>query len=132
MEHLETLQMRVTAAMMSVNRMYLKLAFESSDLSALRFAEDVLSPVLDQLGKRWEQGELSLAQIYMSGRLCEALLEESLPTGGLEVEGQLQLAVAVLEDFHVLGKRIVCSVLRAGATGLPITGRLRWMPWWRR
>lgn len=108
------MQDRVSSALLSVNRMYLKLAYESSGMSAIRFAEDVLMPVLDQLGTRWVAGELSLSQIYMSGRLCEALMDEAFQVDDSNTEQRLTIAVAVLEDFHVLGKRIVCSVLRAG------------------
>ena len=48
----------------------------------------------------------------MSGRLCERLLEEHLPARAA-TSNDLAIALAVLEDFHVLGKRIVSSVLLA-------------------
>jgi methanogenic corrinoid protein MtbC1 len=101
---------RVTSALLSINKVYLSLAFETSGMSANRFAEDVIVPVLDQIGDRWQRGELALAQVYMSGRLCEALLDEISGSSPQEIK-EYGLAIAVLEDFHVLGKRIVCSVL---------------------
>jgi methanogenic corrinoid protein MtbC1 len=103
---------RVTSAILSVNYLYLKLAYETSGIEADRFAEEVLVPALDTIGERWEHGDLSLAQVYMSGRMCERLLDEN---GGVrpEAERDHAMAVAILEDFHVLGKRIVCSVLHA-------------------
>jgi methanogenic corrinoid protein MtbC1 len=52
----------------------------------------------------------------MGGRLCEALLEE-ISTVNPEEKKDFGLAVAVLEDFHVLGKRIVCSVLHTAGYG---------------
>lgn len=103
---------RVTPALLSVNMVSLKLAFDGSGLPASRFAEQVLVPVLDSIGERWQKGEISLAQIYMSGRLCERLLEEHLPVEKIQVR-EHALGLAVLEDFHVLGKRMVSSVLHA-------------------
>ena len=101
---------RVTSALLSINKVYLKLAFETSGMNANHFAERVIVPVLDQIGERWQQGELALAQVYMSGRLCESLLDEISTTHPDEIK-DFGVAIAVLEDFHVLGKRIVCSVL---------------------
>ena len=103
---------QVTAALLSINKVNLKCEFETSGLSANRFAEDIIVPVLDQIGGRWQSGELALAQVYMSGRLCEALLDDISSNAHHEIK-ECGLAVAVLEDFHVLGKRIVCSVLNS-------------------
>jgi methanogenic corrinoid protein MtbC1 len=103
---------RVASALLSINNVYLKLAYESSGMEPNRFAEEVLVPVLDTFGDRWQNGELSLAQVYMSGRMCERLLDEYPPIRPVQ-EQRCNLAIAVLEDFHVLGKRIVCSVMNA-------------------
>ena len=101
---------RVTSALLTVNKVYLKLAYETSGMCASTFSEEVIVPVLDGIGERWQRGELSLAQVYMGGRLCEALLDEISATNPGERKDH-GIAIAVLEDFHVLGKRIVCSVL---------------------
>jgi methanogenic corrinoid protein MtbC1 len=102
----------VANALLSINKVSLTLAFERSGMDATRFAEDVLVPVLDQIGDRWQRGELSLSQVYMSGRMCEKLLDDisAVRPENMKDHG---IAVAVLEDFHLLGKRIVCSVLHA-------------------
>jgi len=92
--------------------MYLKLACETSAIEPDHFAEEVLVPVLDTLGERWQRGDVSLAQVYMSGRMCERLLDENAAVKPKQLCDHA-LAVAVLEDFHVLGKRIVCSVLHS-------------------
>jgi methanogenic corrinoid protein MtbC1 len=49
----------------------------------------------------------------MSGRICEDLISEILPPGDPGRKNQSKMAIAVLEDHHVLGKRIVYAVLRA-------------------
>jgi methanogenic corrinoid protein MtbC1 len=49
----------------------------------------------------------------MSGRICEELVAAILPPAEAIREGQPKIAMAVLEDHHRLGSRIVLSVLRA-------------------
>lgn len=115
-KNISTAIVRVTSALLSINKVYLKLAYETSEMSASSFSEEVIVPVLDKIGERWQSGELSLAQVYMGGRLCEALLDEISTTKPEEIQ-DYGIAVAVLEDFHVLGKRIVCSVLHAAGFG---------------
>lgn len=76
--------------------------------------ERLVVPALEQIGVQWEQGELSLAQVYMSGRICEELVEELLPAAPTERRQQPTLGLAILEDHHMLGKRMVAAMLRAG------------------
>lgn len=81
--------------------------------------ESLVMPVLELIGNRWEAGELALSQVYMSGRICEELIETLLPDQGGHGAGcEPRAAIGVLEDHHALGKRIVLSVLRAG--GIPV------------
>ncbi len=84
----------------------------SSRGSAIHLIEQVVVPTLERMGKRWEQGELALAQVFMAGRICEELLEELLPEGVGEHRKTPRIGMAVLEDFHVLGKRLVMSALK--------------------
>jgi len=114
MDDMHDCQQEVAEALISMNRMQLRQAYQHSGLTFIRFAEDVLVPVMDRFGEQWNRGDLSLSQIYMSGCLCEALLSEFATAEDRCSGGQMPMAVAVLEDFHVLGKRIVSSVLRAG------------------
>jgi len=64
----------------------------------------------------------------MSGRICEDLLEElfseTLTDGPPAVETEPpRLAIAVLEDYHLLGKQIVRTVLRAASYQVRDYGR---------
>jgi methanogenic corrinoid protein MtbC1 len=101
------------AALLALDGISLRQIIADSALPTLRFAEEILVPALDQLGERWQQGELSLSQIYMSGRFCERLLDEATVAGAIPQWPTPPMAVAVLEDFHVLGKRLLCGVLKA-------------------
>jgi methanogenic corrinoid protein MtbC1 len=81
--------------------------------------ESLVMPVLERIGNRWEAGELALSQVYMSGRICEELIETLLPDkSGNGAGSEPRVAIGVLEDHHALGKRMVLSVLRAG--GVPV------------
>ncbi len=81
--------------------------------SPLQFVEQVVVPALEQIGDGWESGDVALSQIYMSGRICEKLVDTILPPKDPQRKYQPKMAITVLEDYHLLGKRIVYSILRA-------------------
>jgi len=99
-------------------------AFEQVGAPPLQKAESLIVPALESLGKDWEEGRIALSQIYMASRLCERLLDEVLPARSPVRKDQPKTAIAVLDDHHVLGKRIVYSVLRASGWELVDLGRL--------
>jgi methanogenic corrinoid protein MtbC1 len=83
--------------------------------------DEVVVPALELIGERWEKGEVSLSQVYMSGRLCEELIGK-LPQWQMGAEAgdaaipnarALRIGISTLDDYHVLGKRMVIAVLRA-------------------
>lgn len=62
----------------------------------------VLSPLLVEVGKRWERGELSIAQEHLLSEKMELLLRSQLRA--LErADGPLVLAACVEREEHVLG-----------------------------
>lgn len=75
--------------------------------------EELVVPVLEKVGVGWEKGEVSLSQVYMSGRICEAVVAEILPPKMPSAKNKAKIAIAALEDYHLLGKRMVKSVLLA-------------------
>ncbi|HEY3352827.1 MAG TPA: cobalamin-dependent protein [Polyangia bacterium] len=80
---------------------------------AVEVIEAVIAPALEQLGHAWEAGTVALSQVYMGGRLCEELVNALLPALDEAHEAHPPIAMATLEDYHLLGKRIVLSALRA-------------------
>ena len=86
--------------------------------------EHFIAPALEQIGQRWNQGHIALSQIYMSGRFCEGLVERILPPSAPERKHQPRQAIVVLNDYHMLGKRIVYSVMRASGFELFDYGRM--------
>ena len=85
-------------------------------------ADHLIIPAMDAIGQGWETGRISLAQVYLSGRLCEQLLEPYQPPAGAR-PAQPRLAIATLEDYHLLGKRLVLAALRAGGYAVQDYGR---------
>jgi|ETNmetMinimDraft_30_1059905.scaffolds.fasta_scaffold29511_2 methanogenic corrinoid protein MtbC1 len=92
---------------------------------SVALSDELLVPALESLGAEWETGEASLAEIYMAGRICEELVDALV----LEVRGPestgIQVAVAPLEDPHLLGKRMVRSVVCAAGYDVADWGRIR-------
>jgi methanogenic corrinoid protein MtbC1 len=86
--------------------------------------ESIIVPVLEKIGMGWEQGDIALSQIYMSGRICEEIIETYLPAAAPERISTPPMAIAVLNDYHLLGKRIVYSSLRASGFDLLDYGQI--------
>ena len=83
------------------------------DGGPLAFVSKTVVPALESIGQGWESGKYALAQVFMSGTICEELVDEILPPADPARIRQPEMAIVVLEDFHVLGERIVYSILRA-------------------
>lgn len=86
--------------------------------------EALMVPALIHLGHAWDQGQIALSQIYMSSRICEDIVEGILPASAAERRALPRVAIAVLCDYHTLGKRIVVSVMRASGLGVLDYGRM--------
>jgi methanogenic corrinoid protein MtbC1 len=104
------------SALISVDRVRVGRIIRDSCTPGTPFncVETLIVPALEEIGRRWEAGDVALSQVYMSGRICEEIVDSMLPPGDPRRIDQPRMAIAVLEDHHTLGKRIVVSVLRAG------------------
>lgn len=96
------------------------LAFQTP----FQVVDGLIVPALENMGAQWELGHLALSQIYMGGRICEEAVDAILPRIATSEPSQPSLAIAVLEDHHMLGKRIVYSQLRASGFALLDYGRV--------
>jgi methanogenic corrinoid protein MtbC1 len=96
----------------------------TGQLTAMELVDHVVVPALTRIGESRERGTIALSQVYMSGRICEELVDRLLPPGNPQRKDQPPMAIAVLEDYHLLGKRIVTAVLRAGGFALKDYGRV--------
>jgi len=103
-------------ALLGVDRMRAERIIRdaSAASSPVSCIEALIIPVLEEIGRSWEQGLVALSQVYMSGRICEEIVNTMLPPGCPERRSRPKIAIAVLEDHHTLGKQILLAVLRAG------------------
>lgn len=113
---LEPLTLEFEKALMQINRMKAAEIFEKSFSIEKDFyqLEQLTIQSLERIGDGWEKGTVSLSQVYMSGVICEELIDKYLPKFNIKRTDIPKIAIAVLLDQHALGKRIVYSILRAG------------------
>lgn len=81
--------------------------------SPFDLADKIIGPALERIGFGWQEGRVSLSQLYMSGRIAEELIEEILPLENSGRPNQPKMAIVSLLDHHSLGKRVIYSALRA-------------------
>jgi len=114
------------AALESLDRVGAESIFKQAltHLTPIEAVEQVVVPALEQIGAAWEAGSVALSQVYMSGRFCEELVEQVLPPSDPDRKHQPRSAIVVLNDYHMLGKRIVYSVMRASGFELFDYGRM--------
>lgn len=126
MPDLEALRADLKTALLSLDRIAAgSIVSEAvSARSAQYAAETVVGGALTEIGQMWEEGKAALSQIYMSGRICEELIETYLPPSAQLQQTQPKIAIAVLDDYHLLGKRIVYSILRASGVAIEDYGRM--------
>ena len=96
----------------------------SNKWSSMEQLKYIIAPALERIGAGWERGQIALTQVYMAGRICEELVEKILPREAPDRKRQPNMAITVLKDYHLLGKRIVLSGLRASGYELKDYGRM--------
>ncbi|MET0101861.1 MAG: cobalamin-dependent protein [Sedimenticola sp.] len=127
MSEIQILSSDLEQALLSLNRIRAEeiLAQCQENTPLVEVVEHVVAPAMERIGSGWEQGDVALSQIYMSSRICEDLVTASVSTQGADLyQNQPKTAIVVLEDFHLLGKRIVYSVLRASGLRVNDLGQM--------
>ncbi len=107
-------------ALLQIDRIKAAEIFENvyKEKRSFETLEQMTMEALERIGGGWEDGQLSLSQVYMSGVICEELIEKYMPKFSSSYKKKPKIGIAVLQDHHALGKRIVYSVLRAGGYDL--------------
>jgi methanogenic corrinoid protein MtbC1 len=107
-------------ALLALDRVTFQRIFLDADptISPIARIEQLIVPALERIGAGWEAGTVSLAQVYMSGRFCEEIVDTILPATDSSRTDFPPMAIAVLEDYHFLGERLVYSALRASGFAL--------------
>ncbi len=89
-----------------------------------RFRGLKIATPLRSVSTIFSEGNIALSQIYMSCRFCTELVEQVLPPSGPDRKHQSRQAIVVLNDYHMQGKRIVYSIMRASDFELFNYGRM--------
>jgi len=101
-------------SLLSLNRVNAKaILTKESNRTLFEQLESIVVPTMESIGQKWEEGEVALSQVYMSGKICEEIVEELLPLSDTTRIHHPNLAIMVYRDFHMLGKRIVLTFLQA-------------------
>lgn len=121
----EELLIQLEQALLALDRTKIQklLATADNSKSSIADIETMLIFVLERIGQGWTEGRVSLSQVYMSGRMCEELVDSLLPASAPGRISVPPMAIAVLEDHHMLGLRLVYSMLRASGYELRNYGR---------
>lgn len=108
------LNFKFKSELLSLNRVALRDIFKEAVLSygSVQCIDRLITPTLEEIGKDWENGKVALSQIYMSSRICEELVDTILTKDNKGGYQNQKIAIAVLNDHHILGKKIVYSILR--------------------
>jgi len=118
------------AAILAMDRIGAKQVLEDAcqTMLPLDVTQDVVAQALERIGEAWTEGRIALSQIYMSGRICEQLIDDLLPPASAERINQPKMAIATLQDYHMLGKIIVYSQLRSAGYEVADYGRMEIQP----
>ncbi len=105
---------RFREALLSMDRVSASKALDDAFSSdAIQGVENIVLETLESIGDDWDKGILSLSQVYMAGVLTEHLVTPFFSAESKISFKHPKTAIAVLEDHHSLGKRIVLSLMRA-------------------
>lgn len=75
--------------------------------------ENLIAESLEKIGEGWEDGSVSLSQVYMSGIICEELFEKYVFNKPNNPSNNKRIGILTLNDHHTLGKRIVTSIVNS-------------------
>jgi len=102
-------------ALLSLDRIKVKemLSSEYNLDNFMSALEDIVVPAMENIGNKWESGDVALSQVYMGGKICEEIVDQLIPLTNTKRIDNLNIAIVVYKDYHMLGKRIVLTFLKA-------------------
>lgn len=107
-------------ALLSIDRIKAEAIIKKrrSDKTIFEIIDEIISPALERIGDKWANGEVALAQEYMASKIVEELTDEMLPNDSPERISMPIIGITTLEDHHMLGKRILSSLVRSNGYNL--------------
>jgi hypothetical protein len=88
-------------ALLSLDRLAAKgiVTAAADRMTPMELVDHVIVAALTRIGESWERGDTALAQVYMSGRICEELVDGLLPPGNPRRKDQPAMALDLLADL---------------------------------
>ncbi|HSV42182.1 MAG TPA: cobalamin-dependent protein [Methanomassiliicoccales archaeon] len=83
------------------------------DTPPMECIDSIIAPALGHLGSQWEAGEVAMSQIYQSSKICDEMVKKIFSSTGKIRRASPVVAVACLEDHHMLGIKVVRLAVRA-------------------
>lgn len=113
-------------ALLALDRLGAKeiLIKSKSSMTLSQLLEEIIVPSMEMIGTGWEKGTVALSQVYMAGRICKEIVDEIIVPNTVYGENRSRIAICVLEDYHMLGKRIVYNLMRSAGYELLDYGRV--------
>lgn len=114
----DNVNVQFISALTSANKSEALNLLEKYNLNTIQEIEKIVTESLITIGDEWEKGHFSLAQVFMSGLICEELIRDN---SNIEVETEDQypaIGIGTLVDHHSLGKRMVTSILKIAGVEL--------------
>jgi len=120
MDNIDIYRAEFKKALLELNRLEVTHILEKVNKYQVEvdFVEDIMVPVLEEIGDGWEAGTIALSQVYISGRICEDLVEKIFPVNLDKENHSTSIAIVTYDDYHPLGKKIVYSALRASGVNI--------------
>lgn len=83
---------------------------------ALKLVQQYMMPAMDEVGRRFEEGDYFVPELLLAARAMKASLELVRPllvAGGVEPAGKVVIGT-VKGDLHDIGKNLVAALLEGG------------------
>lgn len=119
MGQLDEVQYEFEKALLNIDRVSSRKLFEnfinkmSNNEDIIKAIEKIVVISLKHIGDGWEEGKVSLAQVYMGSKICVELVDRFIPNIDSYIENQPKIAICCFEDYHLIGKQIVSAVIKA-------------------
>jgi len=115
MSTIESISKELEEAILSLDRIetesILRNLASKKDFSSV--LEELVVPVMEHIGEMWERGDVALSQVYMGGKILEDIIDKMIPQTNTKRVDDPNIALILYKDHHLLGKRIVSSILRS-------------------
>lgn len=110
---LEQLQIELKSALLDFDTDRVKQLLNIQLVENQMLIPNLIEKVLSEIGTEWENGELALSQVYMSGKICEDVIGELFRDIQSTKISEYKIAIVTFYDFHTLGKKIISSALKS-------------------